>query len=185
MRLPALTFASFNSLNHWLFVSSRGPASGRGNCQARRVSAEPLRDRRCLHHGWDRKGLQEGKGDEERWGKDDASLALGVRVNLGGIHQQERRCSHVAFVFESTQRWLALIAAGTIKLVNTVAECHSSVVFLLKLSMISKWRLGGSLFPLLGIAFPTSVSVNNCVCHFSPLKSDPDYTLKDGDLVKM
>uniref|UniRef100_A0A673I715 Proliferation-associated 2G4, a n=1 Tax=Sinocyclocheilus rhinocerous TaxID=307959 RepID=A0A673I715_9TELE len=36
-----------------------------------------------------------------------------------------------------------------------------------------------------GIAFPTSVSVSNCVCHFSPLKSDPDYTLKDGDLVKI
>lgn len=36
-----------------------------------------------------------------------------------------------------------------------------------------------------GIAFPTSVSVNNCVCHFSPLKSDPDYKLKDGDLVKI
>uniref|UniRef100_A0A6Q2X3K9 Peptidase M24 domain-containing protein n=1 Tax=Esox lucius TaxID=8010 RepID=A0A6Q2X3K9_ESOLU len=35
------------------------------------------------------------------------------------------------------------------------------------------------------IAFPTSVSVNNCVCHFSPLKSDPDYILKDGDLVKI
>ncbi|XP_016135550.1 proliferation-associated protein 2G4-like [Sinocyclocheilus grahami] len=36
-----------------------------------------------------------------------------------------------------------------------------------------------------GIAFPTCVSVNNCVCHFSPLKSDPDYTLKDSDLVKI
>ncbi|XP_030623361.1 proliferation-associated protein 2G4b [Chanos chanos] len=36
-----------------------------------------------------------------------------------------------------------------------------------------------------GIAFPTCVSVNNCVCHLSPLKSDPDYTLKDGDLVKI
>ncbi|KAG9353464.1 hypothetical protein JZ751_018063 [Albula glossodonta] len=36
-----------------------------------------------------------------------------------------------------------------------------------------------------GIAFPTSVSVNNCVCHFSPLKSDPDYVLKEGDLVKI
>uniref|UniRef100_A0A4W4HIC5 Peptidase M24 domain-containing protein n=1 Tax=Electrophorus electricus TaxID=8005 RepID=A0A4W4HIC5_ELEEL len=36
-----------------------------------------------------------------------------------------------------------------------------------------------------GIAFPTCVSVNNCVCHFSPLKSDPDYTLQDGDLVKI
>ncbi|XP_062872147.1 proliferation-associated protein 2G4b [Trichomycterus rosablanca] len=36
-----------------------------------------------------------------------------------------------------------------------------------------------------GIAFPTCVSVNNCVCHFSPLKSDPDYILQDGDLVKI
>ncbi|XP_077997171.1 proliferation-associated protein 2G4-like [Glandiceps talaboti] len=36
-----------------------------------------------------------------------------------------------------------------------------------------------------GIAFPTCVSTNNCVCHFSPLKSDPDYTLKNGDMVKI
>lgn len=36
-----------------------------------------------------------------------------------------------------------------------------------------------------GIAFPTCVSVNNCICHFSPLKSDPEYLLKDGDLVKL
>ncbi|CAG5122917.1 unnamed protein product, partial [Candidula unifasciata] len=36
-----------------------------------------------------------------------------------------------------------------------------------------------------GIAFPTCVSVNNCVCHFSPLKSDPDLILKDGDVVKI
>lgn len=36
-----------------------------------------------------------------------------------------------------------------------------------------------------GIAFPTCVSVNNCVCHFSPVKSDPNVILKDGDLVKV
>uniref|UniRef100_A0A2K5XZD6 Peptidase M24 domain-containing protein n=1 Tax=Mandrillus leucophaeus TaxID=9568 RepID=A0A2K5XZD6_MANLE len=36
-----------------------------------------------------------------------------------------------------------------------------------------------------GIAFPTSISVNNCVCHFSPLKSNQDYILKEGDLVKL
>jgi curved DNA binding protein len=36
-----------------------------------------------------------------------------------------------------------------------------------------------------GVAFPTCVSVNNCICHFSPLKSEPDYILKDGDLVKL
>lgn len=36
-----------------------------------------------------------------------------------------------------------------------------------------------------GIAFPTCISINNCVCHYSPLKSDPDVILKDGDLIKM
>ncbi|KAL0588478.1 Proliferation-associated protein 2G4 [Plecturocebus cupreus] len=36
-----------------------------------------------------------------------------------------------------------------------------------------------------GVAFPTSISVNNCVCHFSPLKSDQDYILKEGKLVKI
>ncbi|CAG5131833.1 unnamed protein product [Candidula unifasciata] len=36
-----------------------------------------------------------------------------------------------------------------------------------------------------GIAFPTCVSVNNCICHFSPLKSDPEVVLKDGDVVKI
>lgn len=36
-----------------------------------------------------------------------------------------------------------------------------------------------------GIAFPTCISVNNCVCHFSPLKSEPDVILKDGDVVKI
>uniref|UniRef100_A0A2K5NIJ7 Peptidase M24 domain-containing protein n=1 Tax=Cercocebus atys TaxID=9531 RepID=A0A2K5NIJ7_CERAT len=35
-----------------------------------------------------------------------------------------------------------------------------------------------------GIAFPTSILVNNCVCHFSPLRSDKDCILKD-DLVKI
>lgn len=36
-----------------------------------------------------------------------------------------------------------------------------------------------------GIAFPTCVSVNNAICHFSPLKSDPDVEFKDGDMVKI
>lgn len=36
-----------------------------------------------------------------------------------------------------------------------------------------------------GIAFPTSVSVNNCICHFSPTKNDPDHELKEGDVVKI
>ncbi|XP_055354921.1 proliferation-associated protein 2G4-like [Paramacrobiotus metropolitanus] len=36
-----------------------------------------------------------------------------------------------------------------------------------------------------GVAFPTCISVNNCVCYFSPLKADPDRLLDHGDLVKI
>jgi len=36
-----------------------------------------------------------------------------------------------------------------------------------------------------GIAFPTCLSVNNCICHFSPSKNDPDYLLKEDDVVKI
>lgn len=36
-----------------------------------------------------------------------------------------------------------------------------------------------------GVAFPTCVSVNHVICHFSPLKSDPDVILSDGDVVKV
>lgn len=38
---------------------------------------------------------------------------------------------------------------------------------------------------LKGVGFPTSISVNNCVCHFSPLNSDKEVILKDGDVVKI
>ena len=36
-----------------------------------------------------------------------------------------------------------------------------------------------------GIAFRTCISINNCICHFSPLTTEPDVTLADGDLVKI
>lgn len=36
-----------------------------------------------------------------------------------------------------------------------------------------------------GIGFPTCISVNNIICHFSPLLSEQDMTLNDGDLVKI
>ncbi|XP_078493748.1 proliferation-associated protein 2G4 [Ciona intestinalis] len=39
---------------------------------------------------------------------------------------------------------------------------------------------------LKGVGFPTCVSVNNCVCHNSPLESEKDVqVLKDDDLVKI
>ena len=46
-----------------------------------------------------------------------------------------------------------------------------------------------NLFPVFpshtGIAFPTCLSLNNCICHNSPLESEPEVKLKTGDLVKM
>merc|ERR1712168_100977 len=36
-----------------------------------------------------------------------------------------------------------------------------------------------------GIAFPTCLSVNNVICHYSPLTSEPDTILADGDIVKI
>lgn len=42
--------------------------------------------------------------------------------------------------------------------------------------------------PTKGVSFPTCVSVNNVISHFSPLASDPDtnsVVLKDGDVVKI
>ena len=38
---------------------------------------------------------------------------------------------------------------------------------------------------ILGLAFPTTISVNNVVAHFTPLPSDPEVELKDGDVVKV
>ena len=35
------------------------------------------------------------------------------------------------------------------------------------------------------MAFPTCISVNNIICHYSPLLSEPDSVLAEGDLVKI
>ncbi|CAG7713870.1 unnamed protein product [Allacma fusca] len=36
-----------------------------------------------------------------------------------------------------------------------------------------------------GIAFPTCISVNNCICHYSPLQTEPDYVLQENDVIKI
>ena len=36
-----------------------------------------------------------------------------------------------------------------------------------------------------GIAMPTCISVNNTICHFSPLRSDPTIKLEKNDMVKI
>ncbi|KNC80193.1 hypothetical protein SARC_07436 [Sphaeroforma arctica JP610] len=36
-----------------------------------------------------------------------------------------------------------------------------------------------------GVAFPVCITLNEMVCHYSPLRSDEGVTLKDGDVVKI
>uniref|UniRef100_A0A1I7YJE7 Peptidase_M24 domain-containing protein n=1 Tax=Steinernema glaseri TaxID=37863 RepID=A0A1I7YJE7_9BILA len=36
-----------------------------------------------------------------------------------------------------------------------------------------------------GIALPVCISVDNVICHYAPLTSDPDTILKEGDMVKI
>ncbi len=36
-----------------------------------------------------------------------------------------------------------------------------------------------------GIAFPTCISINNCVGNFSPLSDDTVVKIKGGDVIKM
>lgn len=36
-----------------------------------------------------------------------------------------------------------------------------------------------------GIAMPTCISVDHCICHYSPLRSDPPVILKNGQMVKV
>lgn len=36
-----------------------------------------------------------------------------------------------------------------------------------------------------GIAFPVCISANGCICHFSPITSEPDHTIAKDDVLKM
>jgi curved DNA binding protein len=83
---------------------------------------------------------------------------------------------------EITNRILKEVVDKCVAGASTVALCESSDTRLLEET--------GKVFKKeknlrKGISFPTCISANNCICHFSPLKSDPDYIIKDGDLVKI
>lgn len=51
--------------------------------------------------------------------------------------------------------------------------------------MVPNSSIPNSVFSFPGIAFPCCVAVNNCICHYSPLASDPDIVLKNDDMVKI
>lgn len=36
-----------------------------------------------------------------------------------------------------------------------------------------------------GIAFPVCISANTCICHFSPIMSEPDHIIAKDDILKM
>ena len=57
------------------------------------------------------------------------------------------------------------------------------IYFIHSLSFLSSFVI--CVIVLLGIAFPTCISVNHVVCHFSPLLSETDIPINDGDMVKM
>ncbi|CAB1336716.1 unnamed protein product [Coregonus sp. 'balchen'] len=87
-------------------------------------------------------------------------------------------------------KWGAEIANQALKAVVEAAKAGETVVSLCAKGDAFIMAETGKVFRKekdlkKGIAFPTSVSVNNCVCHFSPLKSDPEIVLKDGDLIKI
>lgn len=110
-------------------------------------------------------------------------------VNIFGESQTVLQLYNIGSVFLAIENTYWLLGAPSLLYWAAAPppDAHSSVH---KDPRVSEFDMpSGACFsrPSLfsGIAFPTCVSVNNCVCHFSPLKSDPDYTLKDGDLVKM
>lgn len=53
-----------------------------------------------------------------------------------------------------------------------------------KAALIYRAKKGGKPIEK-GISFPVCLSVNECVCHFSPLSSDDSKTLAAGDMVKI
>lgn len=117
-------------------LSSRGSSSGCGNSQTRGVCAQPLWKRGRLHHGGNRKGLQEGEGNEERWDRDVFKCVCCV-FEVGPINKsQDKSCKLlIVFVCEST---------GVYKCSNMVAEDDS--VFIL-------WSKCHSLHPCLVFFF--------------------------------
>lgn len=64
-----------------------------------------------------------------------------------------------------------------------LAISQFTLLTLSRLSKFQKFKDDGDMKK--GIAFPTCLSVNNCICHFSPSKNDPDLVLKEDDLVKI
>ncbi len=67
---------------------------------------------------------------------------------------------------------------------HTSLYCGSFAIYLKNLCVLAPGLCNFSLV-ISGIAFPCCISVNNCICHFTPLMGDADLILKEGDMAKI
>ncbi|EOD17400.1 proliferation-associated protein 2G4 [Emiliania huxleyi CCMP1516] len=80
-------------------------------------------------------------------------------------------------------RALAAVAAACVPGAKAVDLCNIGDAYINEaVSKIYNQKKEGK---KLGVAFPTCVSVNNCVGHYSPLTSEDKVVLEDGDMVKI
>lgn len=92
-----------------------------------------------------------------------------------------------SFVLTVPRWWISvlLVMMPLLKLPRVFTPRATSPRVSIEILVVNAWMMIWHVF--IGIGFPTSVSLNNCVAHFSPLPSDPESatTLKTGDVAKM
>ena len=83
-------------------------------------------------------------------------------------------------------RALAAVAAACVPGAKAVDLCNIGDAYINEaVSKIYNQKKEGKKLVEKGVAFPTCVSVNNCVGHYSPLTSEDKVVLEDGDMVKI
>lgn len=86
---------------------------------------------------------------------------------------------------EITNKTLSMLVPGVVPGASVLELCRSGDALIEKETgaVFNKKNENGEKVEK-GIAFPTCISVNEVVCHFSPLPEN-DRTIEEGDLVKI
>jgi len=80
----------------------------------------------------------------------------------------------------------ALVKAACVAGAKTIDMCQmGDDAILEETGKIFNKKNADGVLPKKGVAFPTCICVNNCVCHNSPLPIDDEIILAEGDLVKI
>ena len=80
---------------------------------------------------------------------------------------------------------LGAIIAATLPGASTVALCKLGDELIIKeTAAVYNKKVEGKATEK-GVGFPTCISVNHLVCHNSPLATEPEEFIKEGDVVKM